>query len=234
MAFGGTHPTLVDALNVQNVIAFGDVAASFRGMAALAEGTGHDPETLADFAIAAAVNRIREEVAGFVREINDRPVYTITEMLEGRRIEPTKVYVMGGPALALSALLQDAFSQEIVVPENFAVANAVGAALARPTFSVELFADTARGGMVVPSLGVYREVPSGYDLKQAEADASGFLREHMRVSGASEEEAPVETVESSSFHMVEDSTFTGRNIRVVCQVRPGVLPRYREAVTCPC
>ena len=204
MAFGGTHPTLVDALNVQNVIAFGDVAASFRGMAALAEGTGHDPETLADFAIAAAVNRIREEVAGFVREINDRPVYTITEMLEGRRIEPTKVYVMGGPALA------------------------------RPTFSVELFADTARGGMVVPSLGVYREVPSGYDLKQAEADASGFLREHMRVSGASEEEAPVETVESSSFHMVEDSTFTGRNIRVVCQVRPGVLPRYREAVTCPC
>ncbi|QLA21705.1 hydantoinase/oxoprolinase family protein [Desulfolutivibrio sulfoxidireducens] len=234
MAFGGTHPTLVDALNVQNVIAFGDVAASFRGMAALAEGTGHDPETLADFAIAAAVNRIREEVAGFVREINDRPVYTITEMLEGRRIEPTKVYVMGGPALALSALLQDAFSQEIVVPENFAVANAVGAALARPTFSVELFADTARGGMVVPSLGVYREVPRSYDLKQAEADASGLLREHMRVSGASEEEAPVETVESSSFHMVEDSTFTGRNIRVVCQVRPGVLPRYREAVTCPC
>ncbi len=234
MAFGGSHPTLVDALNVQNVIAFGNVAASYRGMAALAEGTGHDPETLADFAIASAVNRIREEVAGFVREINDRPVYTISEMLEGRRIAPAKVYVMGGPALALSALLQDAFSQEVVVPENFAVANAVGAALARPTFSVELFADTARGGMVVPSLGVCREVSRDYDLARAEAEASELLREHMRASGARDEEAPVETVESSSFNMVEDATFTGRNIRVVCQVRPGVLPQYREAVTCPC
>ncbi|MDQ7831916.1 MAG: hydantoinase/oxoprolinase family protein [Desulfovibrionaceae bacterium] len=234
MAFGGAHPTLVDALNVQNVIAYGNVAASFAGMAALAEGSGLDPETLADYAIAAAVNKIREEVAGFVREINDRPVYTIYEMLEGRKVAPAKVYVMGGPALALSALLQDAFSQEVVVPENFAVANAVGAALARPTFSVELFADTARGRMVVPSLGLSREVGRDYDLAAAEADALALLREHVRYLGAEDDEAPVETVERSSFNMVDDSTFLGRNIRVVCQVRPGVLPQYREAVTCPC
>jgi len=234
MAFGGAHPTLVDALNVQNVIAYGNVAASFAGMAAMAEGTGHDPETLADFAIAAAVNRIREEVAGFVREVNDRPVYTLYEMLEGRKLAPVKVYVMGGPALALSALLQDAFSQEVVVPENFAVANAVGAALARPTFSVELFADTARGCLTAPSVSVCREVDKNYDLAAAEADAKRYLREQLGYLGASEAEAPIEIVESSSFNMVDDSTFLGRSIRVVCQVRPGVLPQYREAVTCPC
>lgn len=234
MAFGGGHPTLVDALNVQNVIAYGNVAASFAGIAALAEGTGHDPETLADFAISVAVNKIREAVADFVREINDRPVYTIYEMLEGRKVAPAKVYVMGGPALAMSALLQDAFSQEVVVPENFAVANAVGAALARPTFSVELFADTARGCVMAPSLSVCRQAGRDYDLAAAEAEATAMLREQLGYLGTNEEEAPVEIVESSSFNMVDDATFLGRNIRVVCQVRPGVLPAYREAVTCPC
>lgn len=234
MALGGDRPTLVDALNVQNVIAYGDQAASFRGLSELAAGTGLDPETLADYAIGGAINKIREEVAAFIREINDTPVYTIFELLEGKKVRPSRVYVMGGPALALSALLQDAFSEEVIVPDNFAVANAIGAALARPTSSVELFADTARGRMLIPSLGLTEAIPADYDLARAEADAARRLTEHLCDIGAEECGSDVERLEGSSFNMVEDSRLTGRNIRVVCQVRPGVRPDYKKAVTCSC
>jgi N-methylhydantoinase A/oxoprolinase/acetone carboxylase beta subunit len=234
MALGGPHPTLVDALNVQNVIALGDVRASYQGLLALSSPAGFEPEEVAEAAILSAVNHIRSEVASFVHEINDRPVYTIFELLEGRRVTPSRVYVMGGPALALSALLQDAFSEEVVVPESFAVANAIGAALARPTFSVELFADTAAGRLTVPALGVARQISGNYGLAAAEGEAATRLREYLAAIGVDPAESPVETMELSEFHMVEGQRLVGRNIRVACQVRPGVLPDYKKAVSSSC
>ncbi|EFL51750.1 Hydantoinase/oxoprolinase [Solidesulfovibrio fructosivorans JJ]] len=234
MALGGPVPTLVDALNIQNVIALGDPRASFRGLAAAGEAIGMEPDEVADAAIISAVNHIRSEVAAFVREINDRPVYTIFELLEGRRVAPSRVYVMGGPALALSGLLQDAFSEEVVVPESFAVANAIGAALARPTFSVELFADTAAGRLTIPSLGLSRTVADNYSPAAAEGEAASKLREYLESLGADLTETPVETVELSSFPMVEGQTQVGHNIRVACQVRPGVLAAYKKAVSQSC
>ncbi|EHJ48488.1 Hydantoinase/oxoprolinase [Solidesulfovibrio carbinoliphilus subsp. oakridgensis] len=234
MALGGPVPTLVDALNIQNVIALGDPRASYQGIAAAGAPFGFDPEEVADAAILNAVNQIRSEVAAFVREINDRPVYTIFDLLEGRTVKPTRVYVMGGPALALSALLQDAFSEEVVVPESFAVANAIGAALARPTFSVELFADTATGRLTIPSLGVARSVAGNFSPAAAEGEAATRLRDYLSATGADPGEAPVETVELSSFPMVEGQVQVGHNIRVACQVRPGILSAYKKAVSQSC
>jgi N-methylhydantoinase A/oxoprolinase/acetone carboxylase beta subunit len=234
MALGGPVPTLVDALNVQNVIAIGDPRASYQGLVAAAAPFGFDPDEVAEAAILNAVNQIRSEVAAFVREINNRPVYTIFELLEDRQIRPTRVYVMGGPAQALSSLLQDAFSEEVVVPESFAVANAIGAALARPTFSVELFADTAAGRLTIPSLGVTRAVADNYSSAAAEGEAGNRLREYLASIGADMDEVPVETVELSSFAMVEGQSLVGHNIRVACQVRPGVLAAYKKAVSQSC
>ncbi len=234
MAMGGAHPTLVDALNVLGFIAFGDAEASRRGLTELGAAHGFDGETLAEYAAASAVNRIREETAGFVREINDKPVYTIYEMLEGKKLVPGRVYAMGGPAKALAPLLADAFNEELVVPEHYAVANAIGAALSRPTCSVELFADTSKGRMLIPSLGVTRQAPRDYNLRAAENDALAALRNHMRQQDMFDGEAEVEITESSSFNMVEGMTMTGQNIRVACQVRPCVLPQYRKAVSCEC
>ncbi|KHK01942.1 hydantoinase/oxoprolinase family protein [Desulfovibrio sp. TomC] len=234
MALGGPVPTLVDALNIQNVIAVGDPRASYQGILAVAAANGFEPEEVAEAAILNAVNQIRSEVAAFVREINDRPVYTIFELLEGRQVRPTRVYVMGGPALALSALLQDAFSEEVVVPESFAVANAIGAALARPTFSVELFADTASGRLTIPSLGITRQVADNYSPAAAEGEAATCLRDYLASIGAEVEDAPIETVELSSFPMVEGQCLVGHNIRVACQVRPGVSAAYKQAVSKSC
>jgi N-methylhydantoinase A/oxoprolinase/acetone carboxylase beta subunit len=234
MALGGTVPTLVDALNIQNVIAVGDPRASYEGLLAVAAPHGFEPEEVAEAAILNAVNQIRSEVAAVVREINDQPVYTIFELLEGRQVRPTRVYVMGGPALALSALLQDAFSEEVIVPESFAVANAIGAALARPTFSVELFADTAAGRLTIPSLGVARAVADNYSQAAAEGEAGASLREYLASIGAEVDDAPIETVELSSFPMVEGQERIGHTIRVACQVRPGVSAAYKQAVSKQC
>lgn len=234
MAMGGAHPTLVDALNVSGAVAYGDTDASRRGLAALAETRGWEAGELAEYAVSGAVNAIREAVAGFVREINEAPVYTIHEMLRGKRVVPSRVYAMGGPARAMAPLLADAFSETVAVPEHYAVANAVGAALSRPTLSLELFADTSKGTMLIPSLGVRQKIPRGYSLREAENDAASRLRQEMRLQEMDDGEARVEVVERSEFNMVEGMTMTGQNIRTACQVRPGVLSAYKKAVAGQC
>jgi len=232
MAEGGQTPTLVDALNVLGAASVGDGAASLRGLDTLARSMDSDAPTLALDAVLAAVTSIRAAVAGLLREINERPVYTIYELLEGKRILPERVYVMGGPAQAMAGMLAEVFNEQVIVPEGYAVANAVGAAVSRPTLSAELFADTERGRMLIPSLEVDEDIPPTYDLAKAKVDAARHLHEYLAYLRLDAPDALIETVEAQSFNMVVKETLVGRTIRVKCQIKPGVLPGYRQGLQC--
>ena len=234
MAEGGHHPTLTDALNVLGCADLGDVSASRRGLNVLASEHGSDGRTMAQDAALAAVTSIRAAVIELTRAVNDRPVYTIYELLEGKRLTPKTVYVMGGPAQAMAELLSEVFPEDVLVPDNYAVANAIGAALSRPTLSAELFADTQRGRMLIPGLDIEEDVPRSYDLATAQEDAARYLRQYLEHLRVEDPESMVETIEAQSFNMVEDDAMVGRTIRVKCQIKPGVLPGYRKAVSRPC
>ncbi len=224
MAAGGGVPTLVDAFNSKKIISYMDTAASQKGISALAKKTGLDPDRLADAAIEYAVNRIKDEVNAMLRAINNRPVYTIHEMLEGRKIVPSAVYLMGGPAEAFKDLLMGWLGR-VVIPKNYEIANAIGAALAKTTIDIELFADTDRGTLLIPNIGVRQKVPKNYTLKDAERDACSKLAEHLSGLGISSDGEETEVVESSSFNMIDGFYTSGRDIRVKCQIKPGVIMR---------
>ncbi|MEW5775145.1 MAG: hydantoinase/oxoprolinase family protein [Thermodesulfobacteriota bacterium] len=215
-------PALTDALNVLGHCAFGEVEASRSGIAKLAALWDMAPDRLCRRAVDYALGKIREAVDDLIDEINERPVYTIFELLKGKRINPQRVYVMGGPAAALAPLLEKALGREVVLPEHYSVANAIGAALTRTTLDVELFADTQRGTMFIPSLGVTREIPRTYTLRQAEADVKAELLAHLRRLGVEVDDGEPEVLESGAFNMVEGMMTMGKNIRVRCQVRPAV------------
>ncbi|MBN2159359.1 MAG: hydantoinase/oxoprolinase family protein [Spirochaetes bacterium] len=225
LAAGGSQLALIDAMNYRNIVSFMDTRASAEGISVLAKKSGLAPAKLADTAIALAVKRIKYEVDAMLDEIRNRPVYTIHEMLEGREIRPEKVYVMGGPAEAFRGLLADAFGVEVVVPQNYDVANAVGAALAKTTIDIELFADTGRGTMLIPNIGVKKSIQHGYALADAERDARAYLAEHLNGLGVTARADETEIIESSSFNMVEGFYSSGRDIRVKCQIKPGVMAR---------
>ncbi len=225
MAAGGSEPSLVDALNSRKVISYMDTEASVKGIAALAKKAGMSATKLADAAFDHAVNRIKDEVNAMLDGINNRPVYTIHEMLEGKKLAPKKVYVMGGPAKAFRDRLADAFGIEAVLPENYDVANAVGAALAKTTIEIELYADTGRGELLIPNIDVRRKIAGGYTLKDAERDAKKELAGHLKGLGIAVADADTEIIESSSFNMVDGFYTAGRDIRVKCQIKPGVIKR---------
>ena len=220
-AEGGENPTFVDALNFTGIINHQNKARSLEAIKLLADKNRLKPSALADDAIAFCVKKIKNEIELILSEINQKPVYTIHDMIQKKKIVPEKIYIIGGPAAALAEILKG--DTEIIVPDNYNVANAIGAALARTTFETELFSDTGKEKMVIPNLGIEMHVPRKYSLSEAETDAVSYTRKYLEDSGYKEKNLNIDIVESTSFRMIDDYYASGNDIRVKCQIRPGVV-----------
>jgi len=222
MAEGGSWPTLVDAFNTRGIISFKNRESSLQGLGTLAGKNGMTAEDLAAAAIGYAVDAIKNAVDRFITELNDKPVYTIHEMIEGVIIKPVKIYAMGGPVQGFVDLLKKKFGMDVIIPDNYDVANAIGAALAKTTMDIELFADTGKGDLIIPNLDIRRKVSHRYGLEDAESDAKNHLWEYAKQLDPRMKEEDVEIIESSSFKMVSGYFSSGKDIRVKCQIKPGV------------
>ena len=221
VADGGEYPTLVDAMSFAGIIDYPNKEKSIEAVKQLAEKNGLKPGVLADNAITYSVKKINDEISRLLLEINQKPVYTIHEMIEGKKIVPKKTYIIGGPAAALAKVMKG--DTEIIVPENYSVANAIGAALARTTFETELFSDTGKEKMIIPNLGVEEKVSRRYSLSEAEKDVISYTRKYLEKSGYNDKNLNIDIVESTSFRMIDDYYASGNDIRVKCQIRPGVI-----------
>ncbi|MBM9614531.1 hydantoinase/oxoprolinase family protein [Desulfobulbus rhabdoformis] len=222
MAAGGTTPTLMDAFNHLGQASFGDIAASKQGLETLAAAKSMNADELARLAIEDALNTIATKIKSLVRMVNAKPVYTIHEMLEDRAIEPKKLTVIGGPAAVFQQMLGKRLGLEVEVPSLHGVANAVGAALTRTTSHLALTANTARGNLSVPMLGIYRTVNRKFSLDEAVEEARSLLVEDLAEAGITMPPEDIQITQADSFNMIDGSYSSGKNIRVVAQVRPAV------------
>jgi N-methylhydantoinase A/oxoprolinase/acetone carboxylase beta subunit len=222
MAEGGSSPALMDALIYCGHASFGDSSASRKGIESLAEECGMEPLALATSAITLAVKTISRAVYEFIEEVNSTPVYTIREILSGAELAPAQVSIMGGPAKAFQKLLADELQIPVYTVPQYAVANAIGAAMTKPTFELELFADTEAQTLFIPVMGERRNVSSNYKLLDAVLDAKEALISYFEQRGIVIGADEIEVTEEQSFNMVGDYGTVGRNIRVKCQITPGI------------
>jgi len=225
MAAGGPAPSLMDALNVLGLAAFGQTDRSREGLAALAAEHRFAPEDLAQAAVAAALDTLAVKIEALVRMVNTKPVYTIHEILEDRPIKPAKLIVIGGPAAVFQELLADRLGITVIVPPLHGVANAIGAALTRTTSHLTLTADTARGRLSVPMLGIFKPIARGFSLQDATDEARKLLAADLAQAGASIDADEIQITQADAFNMVDGGYTSGKNIRVVAQVRPAVVAR---------
>lgn len=223
VCLGGERVTLTDALNCTGVCEVGDVAASKEAIEAYARTHTIGAEKLAQDAVQYATEAIYDATRGLIDEINSKPVYTIHELLDEKKVIPKKIYLMGGPAQAMKMNIFRKFQLSTEVPDNYDVANAIGAALTRTTWELELFADTQRHVLFIPSLSYRENVHTDYDQDDAEKDALNQLSMQLDSMGVFLQPEDALITHSSSFNMVEGMDQVGKNIRVKCQVRPGVI-----------
>jgi N-methylhydantoinase A len=163
-----------------------------------------------------------------VREINSKPVYTVHEVYEDYTVKPKKVLVLGGPAHHFSQNLEKHFDLKVKVVPRWSVANAIGAALARTTCEVTLFADTEQGKASAPEENFFQNVSQLFSREDAIKIAYDLLKKKAVNRGADPRDLDMEVLEDLEFNMVRGFYTTGKNIRIKVQVKPGLIHGYDQ------
>ncbi len=226
-AFGGPKPTPTDAMIVLGYIKEGDKAKALEAMNGLGSQLNLSAEETAEKILDAMGDIVKSTVDRLLEKINSKPVYTIKELLYGKKLEPKVINVIGGPAKVMAPILEKKFGLPCHYPENYHVANAIGAALAKTTTEISMFADTAQQVLTVPEVGVYEKIGRNFSVEDARKRIIGLVKENAVSMGADENEIEAEITEESVFNMVRGFYTSGRNIRMKAQVRPGLIYKLR-------
>jgi N-methylhydantoinase A/oxoprolinase/acetone carboxylase beta subunit len=224
--FGGRVPTPTDALAVMGDIPHAQREQATASLQPLASELKVSVENLAAQVIDTACRAVLEAARRLTARVNGKPVYTLHEFKEGYQVRPRMVLVLGGPAPYFAKHLERLSPMAVRIVPHWQVANAIGAALARTTCEVALFADTEQGLASAPAENFRQPVTAGYGLEAAQAQALDLLRTKALGRGANPDYLEMEVVESQQFNMVRGFNTTGKNIRVRVQVKPGLIHGY--------
>lgn len=223
-ALGGPAATLADALITAGYFSFGDATKAHGAILGLCRD-GETPRTLAEQFVSAALERIQFAIAEMIAEWEKRPVYTVSDALSEPEFRLQLLIGVGGTAKGLVPALGKLMGVRTVIPMGAMVANAVGAALAKPTVRASLYADTAEGIYVIPEAGVRGRAGGDFNRAAAENILTNYLETTALAWGMTE---PVfEINEFEEFNTIKNYFSMGKIIHLEMQLQPGILNRLQ-------
>ena len=220
-AVGGSKATLSDALIVAGYVNFGDAAKSYAAIAEL----GGEPNAEAEKIVQAAVAAIQGTITEMLEEWAKQPVYTVDDVIRGTEFTPEQLIGVGGGSLGLIKALGKAMDLPVDIPKGAVLANAIGAALARPTLSAGLRADTTDGFYIIPESGKRERLPRGFNEQKAEAILSEWLRAQTVDWQLPDQET--ELISCEHFRTVHSYYDTGDIYSLRMQLKPGILHKVQ-------
>jgi len=228
MAHGGPVPTPTDALFALHKVKNGDREKAVQGIEPIAASMGLSVEEAAAKIVERTCAKILKAANIMLKRLNSKPVYTIHEIQEGHQLKPQEILILGGPAPYLAEELERQSEMGVGVVPKWSVANAIGAALARTTSEVTLFADTEQGTSMAPGEEYQEAVGPEFSREDAVRTAFALLKEKAVRRGANPEHLEMEILEELEFNMVRGFSTTGKNMRIRTQVKPGLIAGYKD------
>ena len=224
LCMGGSGPTPTDALRVLGLSQIGDAGQAEKAMQLLAGSLGCTAKEAAGKVVDAVVDRIVFEVNEMFREWEQEPAYRIWEIMKRETLSAQNVVGVGGGAPPLVPLVAARLGAAAVVPEYAPVANAIGAAVARPTLTLSLHIDTERGDYSVAEDGTTGKVTDKKMMPEdAEKLARKLLAERAGRMGIGEYAAEAEVTYSEVFNMIRGWSTVGRLMDVRMEIAAGLL-----------
>jgi N-methylhydantoinase A/oxoprolinase/acetone carboxylase beta subunit len=228
LCMGGTGPTPTDALRVLGRSNIGDGVRAERAMQDVADKLGCSLQEAAEKVVDAVVEKIVFEVNEMFREWEQEPAYRIWEIVKKEKLQAQNVVGVGGGAPALVPLVAARLGAAAIVPEYAPVANAIGAAVARPTLTLNLHIDTERNEYIVAEEGLMGKVTDKrMTPEQAEQLAKKLVAERAERLGIGEYAGDAEVTYSEVFNMIRGWTTVGRLMDVRMEVPAGLLSSWR-------
>ncbi len=239
VALGGIEPTLGDALIVLGHANYGDFNLASRALQDLADAIqatfqsnnvniSNNQLTLiktasdvARLILQNALETIQRGVDEVITVENKRPIYVVADIVNPDIFVPEHIVVVGGTAPSLGASIGEYMDLPITIPENAAVANAIGAALALSTIELTAHVDTKRRLLVIPELGIKQQNCTLKRAEQVVERAKEVLSEEALRLGLDTAQE-IEVINTEDFPVVEGWQSMERLITVKVQLAAGV------------
>lgn len=250
VALGGVEPTLGDALIVLGHANYGDFNLATQALQALADTlqatmnredkqvvnhslasinpfVSHELASIktatdmAQLVVDKALHTIQHGINDVVKAENKRPIYVVADILNPDVFVPEHIVVVGGTAPSLGPSIGEYLELPVTIPENAAVANAIGAALALSTIELTVHVDTKRRLLVIPELGVKQRNCTLKRAEQVVERAKETLSEEAIRLGLDTAQE-IEVISIEDFPVVEGWQSMERLITVKVQLAAGV------------
>ena len=238
VVLGGTEPTLGDALIVLGYASYGKVELAERAMEVLASKLtasvkGEAVQTqqqlagdvtasgVAQSIVNKALQTIQHGIDEVVRAENKRPIYVVADIVNPDVFVPAQIVVVGGTAPSLGPSIGEYLHLPVTIPDNAAVANAIGAALALSTIELTVHVDTKRRLLVIPELGIKQQTCTLQRVEQVVKRAKEVLGEEALRLGLGKDQ-DIEVISIEDFPVVEGWQSMERLITVKVQLAAGV------------
>lgn len=239
VALGGIEPTLGDALIVLGHANYGDFNLASRALQDLADAiqatlrsnnvnTSNNQLTLiktasdvARLIVEKALQTIQHGINEVVKVENKRPIYVVADIINPDVFVPEHIVVVGGTAPSLGPSIGEYLELPVTIPENAAVANAIGAALALSTIELTVHVDTKRRLLVIPELGIKQQNCTLKRAEQVVERAKEALSEEAFRLGLDTSQE-IEIISIEDFPVVEGWQSMERLITVKVQLAAGV------------
>jgi len=227
---GGNAPTPTDAMRYLRLIDYGNEQLAEEGLASLLPPDQRTPQILHNLAeeiIDRVVERIAHAVDSLKRAWREEPAYKVWEVLHPHENKEFNILVSGGGARGITRALGKRLKTSVHLGTFPEVSNALGTALARPTFDCTLHLDTymkqyrveetGEQGKWTGSLRPYREV-------------EGFLETlvQQQVAHYGIEIQDMEKEPFDFFPIIQNYQTVGQIVRGAVHLRSGVIGRVKE------
>ena len=224
---GGPAPTPTDAMCYLGLVEYGDRERAKEAMTTLADEGHRNPEFLRHLAqcvLDAMVEKIARQVEELNKEWQEEPAYKVWEVLHPHDALKFYAWVSGGAAQGIAGPLGKRLHAPVRLGKYPEVSNAIGAAMAKPTFSCTMQLDTF--------LRRYRIEESG-----EQGEWKGARRPHLEVgtflTDIAKREAAAKGIELANPHtepfdffpIVHGYQTVGQIVRGAIHVPPGVVGR---------
>ena len=232
---GGKETTPTDALKFLGLIEVGNPERASEAIKVTASELGKSETETASLIVDRVAQMITDAVNEMFFEWEQEPAYRVWEVLQEKKARPENVVGIGGGAKGLIAGIAKKLNANPVIPEYAEVGNAIGAAVARPTLTLNLHIDTeqkmysvAEEGEIVSLSTTKFGNLNKVRLDEAEALAAELLRKRAEDFGVSKYADEAEIVNSEVFNVVNGWYTSGKLFDVSMQIPAGLIPEWKR------
>lgn len=227
--FGGEAPTVTDVYNLHFKLGLGDVQKSQRMLEEISRLTELDQEALCAHIVHMVTERLSQSIEEMFREWENEPAYKVWEVIHRRQFDLERLVGIGAAAPTIVPLLAEAMGVECFLHQYSPVANALGAAVVRPTLAVNVHVDTGRNIFTVDpgALSGSLDSPRQFQLEDARNLARSYLKKIGQQRGLDSYLGESSFYMEEQFNMIRGWDRVGKIYEIGIQIAPGFIDDFR-------